>query len=145
MIRDRQLTYPALNSVWVCQSGEACCGIGSREASSTAHLLSSWYSALHPKSCTATWHVGNIAGPEWPTRSVRSTRIASKKKIYELIAGYENVERCILIVADFLLTPELPECCSVLDITPIGNCFQLRHEASQFLLPVMKRRGWSDD
>src|SRR5260221_6409845 len=54
-----------------------------------------------------------------------------QEKIYKLIAGYENVERCILIVADFLLTPELPQCCSVLDVTPIGNCFQLRHEASQ--------------
>lgn len=56
----------------------------------------------------------------------------------QLIACDEDVERSVFVVVDILLTPELPERCSIFDIAPIGYCLDSRDEAGKFLLPVVK-------
>ena len=55
------------------------------------------------------------------------------------------MERCVLVIADLLLVPELAERCTVLYITPVGECLELRDESGDLLLPVVQRRCRRDD
>jgi len=56
----------------------------------------------------------------------------------ELVAGNQDVERGVLVIADLFLAPELSKGCSVFDITPVWEGLQAWNEASELLLPVMK-------
>ena len=58
----------------------------------------------------------------------------------ELVTGNQNVKRCVLVIADLFLAPELSKCCSIFDVTPVWEGLQSWNKASQFLLPVVKRR-----
>ena len=58
----------------------------------------------------------------------------------ELVAGDQDVERSVLVVTDLFLAPEFSKGCSVFDITPVWEGLQAWNEASELLLPVMKRR-----
>jgi len=57
---------------------------------------------------------------------------------YELITGDEHVEGGVLVIADFFLAPELPQCRSILYVSPVRECFEFWDEASELLLPVVK-------
>ncbi len=64
---------------------------------------------------------------------------------HKLITRDENVERRVLIVTNLLLTPEFAKRSAILDVTPIWQRFQIGHETSEFLLPVMKGGRGSDN
>jgi hypothetical protein len=53
-----------------------------------------------------------------------------KKRIgtYELVACDQDMEWCILIVANFLFTPEFSQCCTVLNISPVWKGFEMGNE-----------------
>jgi hypothetical protein len=55
----------------------------------------------------------------------------------QLVAGDQNVKRSILIVGEVFLAPELAQRRTILHVAPIGQRFQTRNEAGDFLLPVM--------
>ena len=42
----------------------------------------------------------------------------------ELVAGDQDVERSVLVIANLLLAPELAKRCSVFDITPVRESLQ---------------------
>ena len=64
---------------------------------------------------------------------------------YQLVASDEDMERCVLVIANLLLVPELAERCTVLHVTPVRESLELGNEASDLLLPVVQRRCWGDD
>jgi len=63
----------------------------------------------------------------------------------QLITRDQNMERSVLVVTDLFPVPELPECRSILDVSPVRKTLELRDESSDLLLPVVKRRSGSDD
>ena len=64
---------------------------------------------------------------------------------YQLITCDQNVERCVLVVADIFLTPKLPEGRSVLHVSPIRQCFESWDKTGDLLLPVVQGGSWGDN
>lgn len=64
---------------------------------------------------------------------------------HQLITGYKDMERSVLVIADLLFTPELPERGSILDVTPVRQSLQGRHEPTDLLLPIMECRCRCND
>ena len=58
----------------------------------------------------------------------------------ELVTGNQDMKRSVFVVADLFLAPELSKRRSVFDVTPIREGLQGWDEASELLLPVVKRR-----
>jgi len=48
----------------------------------------------------------------------------------ELVTGNQDVERCVLVIADLFLAPELSKRCSIFDITPVWEGLQSWNKAS---------------
>jgi hypothetical protein len=69
----------------------------------------------------------------------------------ELITCDEDMKRSILVIADLLLAPKLPQDGSVFDVPPVRQCFQPWNKAANLLLPIMKRgcrsydKKWTPD
>ena len=57
-----------------------------------------------------------------------------------MIASNQDVEGGVLVVANLLLTPELPQSRTVFGVTPIRQRLELRDETGDLLLPIVKRR-----
>ena len=70
---------------------------------------------------------------------------ADGDRTHQLIRRDEHMERRVLVVADLLPVPELSERRSILNVSPVRETLELRDEASDLLLPVVKRRGGRDD
>ena len=47
------------------------------------------------------------------------------------------MERCVLVIADLLLAPELAQGGTVLRVTPVRKGLELRHESGDLLLPIV--------
>ena len=60
---------------------------------------------------------------------------------YKLIAGDENMERRISVIAQRLAVPELAKRCSVFHVAPVRQDFQRGRKFGDLLLPVVQRRG----
>ena len=63
---------------------------------------------------------------------------------YQLVTGNQDMEGSILVVADFLLAPELAQSSAVLWIAPVRKRLELGHKASNFLLPIVQSRRRRD-
>ena len=63
---------------------------------------------------------------------------------YQLITSDQYMKRRVFVVRDFFLRPELAQRSAILDITPVGQSLQLRHETGNLLLPVVQGRGRRD-
>jgi hypothetical protein len=64
---------------------------------------------------------------------------------HQLITRNQHMERRISIVADLLPIPELPQRRPILRVAPVGQALELGDEFGDLLLPVVERRGGSDD
>ena len=64
---------------------------------------------------------------------------------HQLIAGNQNMEGSVLVVANLFLGPELSQSSSVFDVTPVRERFELGNETGDLLLPVVQSRCRRDD
>ena len=56
---------------------------------------------------------------------------------HQLITSNQHVERCILVITNLLLAPELSKRSSIFDIAPVRQSLQARDKPCQLLLPVV--------
>lgn len=62
-----------------------------------------------------------------------------------MVTGDEDVEGSVLVIAERLAVPELAKNGTILGVTPVRKRLESGYEARYLLLPIVERRGGSDD
>ena len=73
-------------------------------------------------------------------KKISDAQVNMQFLMYQLVACDQDVERCILIIANLFLAPEFSECRPVLGVSPVRKSFQPGYEAGNLLLPIMQCR-----
>ena len=64
---------------------------------------------------------------------------------HELVRCDENMKLGVLVIGDVFPVPKFSKYFAVLRATPVWQDLECGYESRDFLLPIVKRRRWSDD